>query len=126
MPNNKEVIFHMKTTTITNSKYYSIRQRLYLWKNMIYCWNIEIGMKVLRNKYCRLGFHSVTSETSIFMIENKKTTIRYLKCAYCKFMFFTSKSQKKKYVKLENQFNNTTKEVFSALSRDSSSTTPKV
>lgn len=61
----------------------------------------EVFDKMMRKKYCHKGFHKLIS--GYLGISGPETKYRwqkvhYLKCLYCNYLFFASKSHKQRYL----------------------------
>ena len=85
---------------------------------------------LMRAKYCRKGYHKLTSSYIGQGSRDKKGImrtiyIRFLKCAHCNYMFFANKKSKDKYVKMKQEEKARLQTAFSALVKYSSSAKSK-
>jgi len=78
-------------------------RRFWMWRLELYCWWVERRWKHKRRKYCRKGFHKLTTCSTTWKEHERAITVRYLKCAYCNFYFFANKSQKDMFLKKEGK-----------------------
>jgi len=81
------------------SLYENIKFKLFIWKlqlNLRLSWNKD---KYARKRLCRKGYHKLRVGSVSWGHFNKRmTTVRYLKCMHCEYIFFTSKREKAKYM----------------------------
>lgn len=95
-----------------------IKWKLYLWKLGLFCNKLEMHHKAMRRKYCRKGFHKLSTSYYGSKKSGKKWVhIHFLKCIHCNYMFFTTKKQKELYLKEHG----TDKDSFSAFLKSLSS-----
>jgi len=77
--------------------YWSLKLKYILW----YYGRINNHYKKMRKKYCAKGFHKLRINKFAFKEWKKRErSVTYLKCVYCEYCFFVSKSHKEKYLKL--------------------------
>jgi len=64
-------------------------------------WNSD---KFARKHLCRKGYHKLrASFVSWGCTSSRMTTVRYLRCDHCEYIFFTSKREKTKYMNMKKR-----------------------
>jgi len=80
----------------------------------------DLYHKAMRKKFCRHGYHKLTTCAEGHGKQDKKRRMRmswfrYLKCAHCNFIFFASKADKKRYQKMKAEDESRLKTAVSAM-----------
>ena len=103
-----------------------IKWKFKWWKLKLTCASFDRKTKHLRRKYCRYGIHKIHSGSlTVQQSGKRKIHIRYLRCVFCKWLFFAKKSDKDRYNLIQKGDTERLKKVFSALSKCSSNSQPK-
>lgn len=79
----------------------------------------------LRSKYCHLGFHKLERCTHVFTLHDmpNRQRFEYLKCKFCDYRFFTTNSQRKRFIICSEKFNNNLFSDFKKAKGNASATT---
>ena len=113
-------------TSTTNSTTSARGWKFYMWKIRLSLWDIDRKSKRARKKYCRYGYHKLTSNRVGYGGTGQRMKhIRFLKCAHCNYLFFAKRSDKERYLKFQKRYDSRLKDSFSAMLKHSSSAKPK-
>lgn len=97
------------------SLYEDIKFKLYILK-------LELGLKLTNNKrkfarkhLCRTGYHKLRVGSVRWGNPKKMTSVRFLRCEHCEYIFFTSEREKTKYTKKKKEENAKTNAFFESI-----------
>jgi len=85
----------------TNRRLNGVEEMFFMLRLKYLLFKHELVDKCMRRKYCHKGFHKLTAgylATSGTETKFKWKRVYYLKCLYCNYLFFASKSNKQKYL----------------------------
>ena len=88
---------------LKKAKYHGWWWDWHLVKLKLYIWWLERKSRKLKRKYCSNNYHRLRSSYISHKKGKKRAqNVYFLECEICKYKFFVSDNDKKKYIKLES------------------------